>query len=283
MKQIALILSCTLSLGLLSVDVHAADPVIEVYGVHVGSSIKYRYRILNKSNVPISGVLLGMDRNTGEALFPRTDWLLDADKPEPVPPADPSRCKPLAALTCYANILTDSQYENAYVEVKGADESSSGSSPGVGDIAAGQTSDWMELTVQQAHPNYLSTKGVVYFRTEYMSSSGQKVIFLPLSFVISDTAAPSASGSVTRTVANGVITAKVNLTISDNLDPSPKVKLVSVTANQTLAAGDVQATLNADTRTVKLKQKAGRTYTLNYTVTDGSSNQKALALVVAGS
>jgi hypothetical protein len=283
MKKIVLTLCGTMLIGLSSTDVSAADPVIEVYGANIGGSIKYRYRIVNKSNVPVSGLLLGVDPGTGEALFPRNDWILDADKLDPVPPADPNRCKPLAAMTCYANIMTDSKYENAYVDMRSLDESSSGTTPGAGDIASGQTSDWLELTVQRAHTNYLTTKGTVYFRSEYLSGAGNKVISLPLNFVIFDTVAPSASGTVSRSISSGVITATTTLTISDNLDPSPKVKLASVTANEALAAGDVQAKLNADTRTVKLKQSVGRIYTLNYAVTDGSNNTKTLALTVSGS
>jgi hypothetical protein len=286
MKLIFLAINCML-LTFLSTKANAADPVIEVYGIHAGSAMKYRYRVVNKTNVPISGLMLGINRDTGEALFPRSDWLLDADQPDPIPPADPNRCKPFPGMICYANIITDSQYQNAYVEIRSTDESSSGSSPAAGDIASGQTSDWMELLAQRPHKNYLSGKSVVYFRSEYEIQRSQqaslKTILLPLNFVNIDTTLPSISGSISRTIANGIVTAKAILTVSDNLDPNPRVRLVNITSNQNLASGDVQATLNADTRTVKLKQEVGRTYTLNYTVTDGSNNTKALALTVQGS
>jgi hypothetical protein len=281
MKKILLVLCCVVLQCFWNTEAKAADPVIEVYGINIGGTTIYRYRVVNKTNVPIVALTLGLDEVTGEGLFPRTDWILDADKPDPVAA---SRCKPFANKTCYAGIVIDSEYYNAYVEVRAQTDTPPDSVQAKGVIAAaGQTSDWMELTVQQPHQNYLSSKGNVSFLGNYVTSPGKKKYELPLNFVVFDTAAPSVSGSVARTVASGVITAKAALTISDNLDPNPQVRLISVTSNQTLASGDVQATLNADTRTVKLKQKAGRTYTLNYTVTDGSNNTKALALTVQGS
>lgn len=73
------------------------------------------------------------------------------------------------------------------------------------------------------------------------------------------------------------------ITVKDNYDPAPEIKLESITANEVLEAKDIQdAKFFIDDRSFKLRAErkegshAGRIYTVTYSATDASGN-KAIA------
>ena len=77
------------------------------------------------------------------------------------------------------------------------------------------------------------------------------------------------------------------ITVNDDYDPSPDIKLESITANEPLADGDIQDTqLGTDDRSFSLAAKradtnpAGRTYTVTYSATDASGNKATASATV---
>lgn len=77
------------------------------------------------------------------------------------------------------------------------------------------------------------------------------------------------------------------LTVRDDYDPAPEIKLISITANETLEEGDIiGAEIGADDRSFKLKarrngkNKAGRIYTVIYAATDASGNKATASATV---
>lgn len=75
--------------------------------------------------------------------------------------------------------------------------------------------------------------------------------------------------------------------VKDDYDPEPEIKLESITASETLAAGDVQnAQLGTDDRQFSLAAKragtnqAGRIYTVTYSATDASGNKATASATV---
>lgn len=73
------------------------------------------------------------------------------------------------------------------------------------------------------------------------------------------------------------------ITAGDDYDPSPEIKLESITSSETLAVGDIQdAQIGTDDRQFSLAAKragiyqSGRIYTVTYSATDASGN-KAIA------
>ncbi|MHB1140154.1 MAG: hypothetical protein ACYC1T_00155 [Sulfuricaulis sp.] len=79
----------------------------------------------------------------------------------------------------------------------------------------------------------------------------------------------------------------VNLSVRDDYDPVPEVKLESITANESLAEGDIaDATVDADDRQLKLvakrtgNNKEGRIYTITYSATDASGNKSTASTTV---
>ncbi len=97
-----------------------------------------------------------------------------------------------------------------------------------------------------------------------------------------DTTGPALSVSVTPNVlwpANKkMIAISASIAVSDDFDPAPSVTLVSITCNETLAAGDIQAAaFNTDDRSFMLNADrngngSGRVYTITYRATDASGN-----------
>jgi hypothetical protein len=77
------------------------------------------------------------------------------------------------------------------------------------------------------------------------------------------------------------------ITVKDDYDPEPEIKLESITASETLAAGDIQdAQLGTDDRNFSLTAKragtnmAGRIYTVTYSATDASGNKATASATV---
>jgi len=77
------------------------------------------------------------------------------------------------------------------------------------------------------------------------------------------------------------------ITVNDDYDPSPEIKLESITANEPLADGDIQdAQFGTDDRSFSLAAKradtntAGRTYTVTYSATDASGNKATASATV---
>ncbi len=101
---------------------------------------------------------------------------------------------------------------------------------------------------------------------------------------VQDTTAPSMTVSLSPPAiappADGRMV-EINATIAANdvCDPAPTVKLLSITSNQVITAGDdyQDAVFNTDDRVFKLKAEkdlgsAGRTYYVTYRVMDASNN-----------
>jgi len=79
----------------------------------------------------------------------------------------------------------------------------------------------------------------------------------------------------------------VTVNVSDNVDPSPKVRLLSITCDDSCnPAQDIAgATVNTDDRTFQLAawrtgSGSGRTYTITYSATDASGNSTTAKTLV---
>jgi hypothetical protein len=77
------------------------------------------------------------------------------------------------------------------------------------------------------------------------------------------------------------------ITVKDDYDPEPEIKLESITANELLDAHDIQdAQFVTDDRSFSLAAKragnnmAGRIYTVTYSATDASGNKATASAIV---
>lgn len=84
-----------------------------------------------------------------------------------------------------------------------------------------------------------------------------------------------------------LVSITATITMKDDYDPAPEVKLESITANEPLEKEDIKdAQIGTDDRQFKLKaeregkNKAGRIYTVTYSATDASGNQATASATV---
>lgn len=111
------------------------------------------------------------------------------------------------------------------------------------------------------------------------------------SIVPVDTTAPALSVALNPATLwppnNKAVPVTATITVKDDYDPEPEVKLESITANETLDANDIQdAQVGTDDRSFLLAAKragnnmAGRTYTVTYSATDASGNKATTSAAV---
>ena len=106
-----------------------------------------------------------------------------------------------------------------------------------------------------------------------------------------DTTPPSVSVTLSPTklwpANEKFIPITATITVKDDYDPQPEIKLVSITANETLTLEDAKGVKpGTDNRQFMLrakregKNKAGRIYTVTYSATDGSGNKSTASATV---
>lgn len=148
---------------------------------------------------------------------------------------------------------------------------------------AGQTLSGFSVRVPATGPGSLepyllaSFEAEVWLGTNWFDRQEQQTFAL---IEKQDTLPPTLSVKLTPSVVRpGARLLSVNtaITVTDNYDPLPEIKLESITANQTLNIGDISgAVFGTNDRAFKLKPVKGRVYTVTYSATDGTGN-KAIA------
>ena len=114
---------------------------------------------------------------------------------------------------------------------------------------------------------------------------------ITVQMVKGDTTPPTLSVTLTPATLwppnNKLVPVTASITVKDDYDPAPEIKLESITASETLAVGDIQdAQFAADDRSFSLAAKragnnmAGRIYTVTYSATDASGNKATASATV---
>jgi hypothetical protein len=87
---------------------------------------------------------------------------------------------------------------------------------------------------------------------------------------------------------NKLVPVTIKVSVKDDYDPLPEIKLESITANEALMSGDTQgAALGSDDRSFGLMatrsgtSTAGRSYTITYSATDGTGNKSTATTTVS--
>jgi probable HAF family extracellular repeat protein len=92
------------------------------------------------------------------------------------------------------------------------------------------------------------------------------------------TASPNNLGSANKQI----VPVTVSAVVTDNCDSAPVTKIISITANETVAAGDIQITGNLTAKLVANRDPAGsgRIYTITVQSTDNSGNSSTGTVTV---
>lgn len=151
-----------------------------------------------------------------------------------------------------------------------------------------------ELYVPPAYQSsgYLTASGEVFLLDNNTKDANGKVITsVEIPFTKVDVTSPTISVSLSPSTLwppnNKLVPITATITVNDDFDPQPEIKLESITATETLATGDIQdAQIGIDDRNFSLiakrsgTSKEGRIYTVTYSATDASGNKTLASAVV---
>lgn len=251
---------------------------VKAYGVHEGGNVVYYYRVVNNPANDVqrfrtSQIEIGV-AGLGEEYDPQivTMPVLDADKPR------------ISAPSGWRGILGGMEDHPRHT-IRWETMTIPPEQPALDPLALvpGQTLSGLSVTVPRIDTTYVSSNFfVITNRSQVISGLVER----------EDTTAPtlrvSASPDRLQAKAGALVTVRVTVTVQDDFDPAPEIRLESITANESLAAGDVVgAELGTDDRQFQLrdvkvpKRSSGRIYTITYSATDGSGNKATASTTVS--
>jgi hypothetical protein len=267
MKTNQLVLTCLFLILTLcgSFAQQAPTVTIKAYQLNqLDGTTRYQYRIINAGSGRIVGFAIGSDyyHAVSELRLPPTGWDFDTGL------AASSSASPVS----WHSILITTE-ESPFMELEWRND-------GNGDILPGQTATGFSVVTPQPDPNYLSGHWTVYFSDSTVESA---LLVLDDNPAPVDTTPPNITVALTPNSIwppNGSMqSVTASISVHDDTDPNPVVKLVSITCNEELGAGDVTgANFGTDSRSFSVRairiggDKEGRIYTVTYSATDASGN-----------
>ena len=263
---------------------------INAWGIHQGGQIVYRYQIENYSASIISKANLGLN-SPGKEL-PGKPWSLNPGYSDVPVPLDAAYCKPFYYMDCTITVFQfDYMAEpKTRISMRGVENNMIPPPKifsGANYIRPGTRSSVAELYIPTAYqsPSYLTSFGKVWLLdNNTRNPDGTIITSVEIPFTQVDVTPPTLSVTLSPATLwppNGkLVSVSATVAVQDDYDPEPEIKLESITANETLADGDIQdAQLGSDDRSFSLAAKragnnqAGRIYTVTYSATDASGNK----------
>lgn len=229
-RYLKLGLFCLL-LGLVETAV-ATQPVVEVYGIHYGGKVRYHYRVNNLGVYPISSVWLGHDtlndtnnyNNVWELKSDISGMFVNKKYPSPdyfdIPPA---------------SVTSPQGWEVRRISLEETEEISInwlGKSVMPGQILSG-----MSVTLDKMDSTYLTSHVTLYRWTPALKAAELTV---PLQRI--DVAPPALTvtlSSATLPENDRLVPITATLTVADDYDPQPEIKLDSIAVNEVYETKDI--------------------------------------------
>lgn len=277
---------------------------VKVYGQHHGNQVTYHYQIVNNSPDKVFEITIGYgaippgrtDSYTPELVSWPSGWEArernsvadDADislvpGTSTSPPGWVAELylveeSPTHGLTWGVLGLTRNTY----------DPNANGSEiVRLNAIQPGASLGGMSVTLDVTDASYINNHARIGY--SYTTSSGvEPVLVVPLEKL--DITPPTFSLTLSPNTLKPnkkLIPITATLTVQDDYDPQPEIKLESITANEPLKKEDIKdAKTGTDDRQFKLKaerdgkNKAGRIYTVTYSATDASGNKATASATV---
>jgi len=272
-----------------------AKPVqIVGIGIHYGGYVIYRYQVKNNGTQSINRITLGYTGETdssfaGLAVLPDDPTVDLPMVGQWFPPAIISRpdgwgCK-LIGVADEGDAIGIDWVEGSFAKKlwprRLQEMNAPQVYPGGKAIAPGQTSG--DFSVKLDSPDYGYVHG--YASVNYGGHA------LPIPIEKGDTTPPTLSITLSPATLwppnEKLVPITATITVNDDYDPEPEIKLESITASETLGANDIQnAQFGTDDRNFSLAAKragtslAGRIYTVTYSATDGSGNKATASATV---
>lgn len=295
-RQLILSTVCVVS-SYATFNAEGAVPIqIKTYAIHYGGQIVYRYQIQNNSNSIIHAADIGVAFPNKE--LPGKPWSLNPNwnLDDPIPFAlSFAQCKPFAGMDCTVSLF---QFEGmtepkARMMMESVEKKPPFSN--VAFIRPGTLSSVAELYVPLIHQSlgYLTAFGTVFLLDNNTKNpDGTVITSVEIPFTKVDTLPPSLTVTLTPSILSPanekLIPITATISVKDNYDPAPEIKLESITANEMLEAEDIRdAAIGMDDRSFRLRAerkgvgKFGRIYTVTYSATDASGNKSTATASVA--
>ena len=254
--------------------------VVKTYGQHVGGNIVYQQQVTNNGSRDVVRLAIGLDTDDQGNSLPATR---ERGELNFVMPAGSEMCHPrinpalISGPTGWTAQIIQIEHSGCYLQWY---------SPGYPqpDIQSGQTFRF-SVTV----PTYFQAYLTGHFSAGYADSNGSRYYNGAMEKL--DTTPPTLSVTLTPATLwppnNKLVPVTASITVKDDYDPAPEIKLESITASETLAVGDIQdAQFAADDRSFSLAAKragnnmAGRIYIVTYSATDASGNKATASATV---
>lgn len=263
---------CCLALSV-SGTAMALPPVVNAYGQHYGGKVLYHYRLVNNGPYEISSVWIGYDslndNNHYTGVWELNELPSGLSDDLKIPPA--SVTSPLG----WEAILINPEETPTHAIDWGVADSNSPRLP------MGQTLSGMRITLDKIDVSHVTGHATIHFSNRPSTDD----VTVPIKRL--DTIPPSLTVNLSPQTLwppnDKLVSVTAAITVKDNYDPAPEIKLESITASEKLAANDIQgAQFGTDDRQFSLAAKrsgtnqVGRIYTVTYSATDASGN-KAIA------
>lgn len=269
------------SLMIFSLGAAAQAPVtIGTYGQHVGGKLVYHHHVTNNGSRNVAKIAIGLDSDETSPNVPGTRVSGELGTVMPVG----SDAVNLSINP--ASVSGPTGWTAEIIQIEDGGRYLQWRFPGypLPGIQTGQTFRF-SVTVPTYDAAYLTG----HFSAGY--ADGKEPWYVNGSMEKLDTTPPILSVTLTPSTIwppdNKLISVTAAISVTDNYDPQPEIKLESITCNEPLAPGDVSgASLGTDVRQFQLKATragnnlAGRIYTITYSATDGSGNKSTTTATV---
>lgn len=267
-----------LPLLVFTTNIQAAVPVsVKVYGQHIGNRVIYNYRLINNSTESISSIWIGhVDKNNSTVNDVRelTELPVGWDFYKGTPPDSVTSPPGWKFL-----VIVQEENPKHAVTWSTADDSTPV-------VLPGQTLTGMSVALDKADDSYWAGHASFRFSSGPYPRNPNNIPLEKLDTtppVVSVTATPNAVWPPN----NKLVAVTITLSVKDDYDPQPEIKLESITSNEVLAPGDIQgAAFGTDDLNFSLMatrsgtSTAGRIYTITYSVTDGTGNKSTATTTV---
>lgn len=247
----------------------ALPPVVTVFAQHYGGLVVYNYRLINNSPYRIHSVQIGYDvskkdtpNNYGYELLSDPSGMMGLD----IPPASITSPALWEGVSMGLEETPERSIEWSVINDK---------SPR---LAAGQTLTGMSIKLDKIDRSYVSSHATINF-----SNFASPALSVPIQSL--DTTSPTLSVTMSPSVIHPSqlgqrIPITANITVRDDYDPAPAIKLVDIQAVGGLNVQDIQGiALNSDDRSYTIVPSGilnglAQMYLFYFEATDASGNDQ---------
>ena len=253
--------------------------VVKTYGEHYAGQIAYHHQVTNNGSRDVVGIAIGLDTDDQGSDHPATR---EQGELNFVMPKGAELCNPkinpasISGPTGWTAQVIQIEHTGCYLQWSRPKYPKSG-------IQVGQTLNF-SVTVPQYAQEYIAG----HFSAAYPVDGGPR--YFNGAMELLDKVPPILTVTLTPSTVrenDKLVPITATISVKDDYDPLPEIKLESITANEVLEASDIRdASFGTDDRQFLLKAEheerntTARVYMVVYSATDASGNQSLASATV---